>query len=62
VNITQPPTGTWVRGNRDLGFLMKIENNQDGASVLERKPYDYVTEYILAYKYKFSQFDPKPKS
>jgi len=41
---------------------MKIENNQDGASVLERKPYDYVTEYILAYKYKFSQFDPKPKS
>ena len=35
---------------------------QDGVSVLEGEPYDYVTEYILAHKYKFSQFDPKPKT
>ena len=32
---------------------------QDGLSVLEGQPYDYVMEHLLAHKYQFSEFDPK---
>ena len=32
---------------------------QDGLDILEGQPYDYVTEYLLAHKYQFSEFDPK---
>ena len=32
---------------------------QDRLDILEGQPYDYVTEYLLAHKYQFSEFDPK---
>ena len=33
--------------------------DQEGLSVLEGEPYDYVTEHLLSHKYIHSQFDPK---
>ena len=48
---------------RDKGYVNgTCWHVQDGFDVLEGKPYNYVTEYILAHKYQFSLYKTRKKT